>query len=161
MPSPWLPAGGRVAAGTRRAIVRVNALVDDCVERALALVAHRLNHVVASVDRLDGGSGLGLTIATLMARLTGFEVRERRTAVAHAGRRRSANRAARGRGYRLTSFSTPTPSASAWKFSTTRCPSTLCATAFTSSRSGTLRPSSAARALAPRIMYWPARGPAP
>ena len=54
-----------------------------------------------------------------------------------------------------------TPSASAWKLTTTRWPSTGIAIESTSSMSGTLRPSIAARALAPRIRYCDARGPAP
>lgn len=57
---------------------RVDAMVDSAVRRALALVADRLNKVVEAVDRLDGGSGRGLAIATAMARLTGFDLREQR-----------------------------------------------------------------------------------
>src|SRR4051812_43234785 len=54
-----------------------------------------------------------------------------------------------------------TPSASAWKLSTTRWLKTGSAIAATSSMSGIARPSIAARALAPRIRYCDARGPAP
>src|SRR5256884_291752 len=53
------------------------------------------------------------------------------------------------------------PAASAAKLITSRWVSTVGATARRSSSSGIGRPSSAARALAPRIKYWDARGPAP
>src|SRR3954470_19268300 len=66
-----------------------------------------------------------------------------------------------GREGTVTSFSGDMPSASAWKFTTTRWLNTGTAIAFTSSRSGTARPSIAARALAPSMRYWDARGPAP
>src|SRR5438067_1221429 len=67
---------------------------------------------------------------------------------------------------RVTSSSSTTsgalrPAASAAKLITSRCVSTVGATARRSSSSGMGRPSSAARALAPRIKYWDARGPAP
>src|SRR3954470_17909515 len=66
-----------------------------------------------------------------------------------------------GRVGTVTSRSLDIPSASAWKLTTTRWLRTGTAIAFTSSRSGTARPSIAARALAPRIKYCDARGPAP
>src|SRR5678816_2309754 len=66
-----------------------------------------------------------------------------------------------GRVGTVTSRSGDIPSASAWKFTTTRWLSTGTAIALTSSRSGTARPSIAARALAPRMRYCEARGPAP
>src|SRR5437879_12416329 len=53
------------------------------------------------------------------------------------------------------------PAASAAKLITIRCVSTVGATRRTSSSSAIGRPSSAARALAPRIRYCDARGPAP
>ena len=53
------------------------------------------------------------------------------------------------------------PSASASKFKTSRWARTDGATALTSWKFGTGRPSMAARALAPRTRYWEARGPAP
>ena len=52
------------------------------------------------------------------------------------------------------SRSTAIPSASAWKFSTTRWRRTASATVRTSSRSGTERPSIAARAFAPHDPLW-------
>ena len=60
----------------RGVIARINASIDALVQRALGLVAHRLNQVVAAVDRADGGTGRGIAIATAMAQVTGFEVRE-------------------------------------------------------------------------------------
>ncbi len=63
-------------------IARINAAIDTVVEWGLALVAHRLNKVVEAVDRVDGGTGRGLAIASAMARLTGFEVREERAIIA-------------------------------------------------------------------------------
>jgi len=77
-------------------------LLDGFVERCLALVARRLNGIVESIDRLDGGSGLGLAVASAIARLTGFEVREqqpiiaRPRRVAHRVAHRAAHRVARG-----------------------------------------------------------------
>ena len=53
------------------------------------------------------------------------------------------------------------PSASAWKFTSTRWRRTGSATARMSSKSTTVRPSSSARALPPSSSAWPARGPAP
>jgi hypothetical protein len=63
-------------------IARINAAIDTVVEWGLSLVAHRLNKVVEAVDRVDSGTGRGLAIASAMARLTGFEVREERATVA-------------------------------------------------------------------------------
>src|ERR1700712_5709480 len=66
-----------------------------------------------------------------------------------------------GRDGTVTNFSGDMPSASAWKLTTTRWLNTGTAIAFTSSKSGTERPSIAARAFAPRMRYCDARGPAP
>src|SRR5258705_7424039 len=79
---------------------------------------------------------------------------------------RSERRADRGREYHgfgspATNYAAVTPSASAWKLSTTRCASTGSAMAATSSRSGIPRPPIAARAVAPGMRYCDARGPAP
>jgi len=57
-------------------IARINAAIDTVVEWGLSLVAHRLNKVVEAVDRVDGGTWRGLAIASAMAWLAGFEVRE-------------------------------------------------------------------------------------
>src|SRR5262249_11212359 len=58
---------------------------------------------------------------------------------------------------RCTNASASTPSARAWKFSTSRCRITGTATARTSAKSTWKCPRRRARALAPRIRYWAAR----
>jgi hypothetical protein len=72
------PRGGSSgdAASGHGVIARLNAAIDTVVEWGLSLVAHRLNKVVEAVDRVDGGTGRGLAIASAMAWLAGFEVRE-------------------------------------------------------------------------------------
>lgn len=66
----------RLGALGSEVIERSNTILDRFIDKCLAFVAHRLDVVVESVDRVDGGTGLGVKVATAMARLMGFEVRE-------------------------------------------------------------------------------------
>ncbi|MFI5310454.1 MAG: hypothetical protein ACHQQ3_04435 [Gemmatimonadales bacterium] len=96
-------AGGHMAACYHAAIRRINAVIDAVVSRGLALVAQRLNGVVDAVDRVDGGTGRGFAVASAMARLTGFELREQGVAIVSPIPGRLAEHAVLNRARRTTS----------------------------------------------------------
>jgi len=75
----------RLGAHGTRVVDGFNAMVDHFIGKCLALVVRRLNVVAESVDRVDGGRGLGIRVAALMARMAGFEVREAPSAASQAG----------------------------------------------------------------------------